>query len=124
METFSIKDNKDSQFAFEIENIYLSLNKVGKLLSTLEGIKINKIRKPFEASEYLIEFDYKGRLYEVWEPFGDSSRYWIGPKKGAEEMGNNEIKEIEDVFKQYEINPFVKLIGDLLSLKIFSRKKN
>lgn len=121
METFSIKDNNDSQFAFEIENIYLSLNKVGKILSTLEGIRIHKRRKPFEASEHLIEFDYKGHQYEVWEPFGDSSRYWIGPKKGTEIVANNQIREIEDVFKQYEINPFVKFIGDLLSFKLFSR---
>jgi hypothetical protein len=32
-----------------------------------------------------IRFLYRGREYIVWEPFGDNSRWWIGPEQTSVE---------------------------------------
>jgi len=46
------------------------------------GINITKTPKRifswFREDEFC-EFSLNGVLFKVWEPFGDSSRYWIGP---------------------------------------------
>jgi hypothetical protein len=81
MKTYPIKDNNGNPFAFEIDNVYISIRKLSKLLSSLEGIRNIKTRKLFEMhKENHVEFEYNGDTFVVWEPFGDNSTYWIGPK--------------------------------------------
>ena len=77
-------------------------------------------KKAFSGpSEILMEFEYMGESYIVWEPYGDSSRYWIGAKDDNRKDIN--IVTIEKEFQQH--HPFVlrKIFGDIISLKIFQK---
>ena len=122
METYPIIDGKkvDSTFAFEIENAYVSPGTIAKLLAEVDGVTDVCKRKPFiGSSDIHIEFNYLNQAYIVWEPWGDSSRYWIGPKKSEEVV--IDIGKLEAALKNYHPTLLRSLIGDLLNLRIFKR---
>jgi hypothetical protein len=123
MKTYTIKDNNGNPFAFEIDNVYISLRKLSKLLSSMEGIRNLKVRRLFEMhKENHIEFEYNGDFFVVWEPFGDNSTYWIGPKDT--EKKSDKIQDIEAIIKSYKLPRPIKFMGDLISLnfrEIFRR---
>ena len=122
METYPIIDRKkaDGTFAFEIENAYVSPGTIAKLLVEVDGVTDVRKRKLFiGSSDIHIEFKYLNRAYMVWEPWSDSSRYWIGPKKPEEQV--IDIGELENALKNYQPTLFRSLIGDLLTLRIFKR---
>jgi hypothetical protein len=52
-----------------------------RALERVQGVTI--VRRPRFLSwlreEVFCEFELGGARYEVWEPFGDNSRYWVGP---------------------------------------------
>ena len=79
MRTYPIKDDGGVLFAFEIRAQLLGV-RLSRLLGRLEGISDVRRRKWWTGSpEVHIRFQYCGREYIVWEPYGDNSRWWIGP---------------------------------------------
>ena len=53
------------------------------------------------AGDYALgEFSLDDIRYEIWEPFGDSSRYWIGPARidPAEVVPTAEVVRVRDAF--------------------------
>ena len=67
--------------AFEIDNIYMSLAAVARVLTAVPCVAGVRKRRPFSKWEEIhIWFSFAGHDCVVWEPFGDNSRYWIGPK--------------------------------------------
>jgi hypothetical protein len=72
-----------------------------------------------KSSDVHVRFRHLGQAYIVWEPFGDSSRYWIGPEQGPE--SSPEITKLEDVFKRYRPPLYQTIIGDLLTLRFITR---
>jgi|CXWL01.1.fsa_nt_gi hypothetical protein len=121
MKTYPTVDEKSGlTLAFEIENIYVNISNIARTLSNVDGVASVRVRRPFSKWEEIhIWFKYLNHDCVVLEPFGDNSRYWIGsmnPKEATLDMG-----KVENVFKQYR-PPFIReLIGDILSLRIFSR---
>ena len=106
--------------AFEIENAYISPASVAMLLAEVKGVTDVQRRKMFaKSSDVHIEFKYLGQPYIVWEPYGDNSRYWIGPKETMEGVGND--TRLEEAFKRY-VPPFPRLLlGDILTLRFITR---
>ena len=81
MNTYPLRNKDNRTFAFEIENIYIGINKVAVLLRSAPNVADIGVRKLFSPVQDIhIEFTYMGTAFIVWEPFGDNSRYWIGPK--------------------------------------------
>jgi len=120
MEIFPVANKGDQKIAFAIENIYVSYRTVARLLDQAEEVTDVRLRGRFGSSEDIrIEFKYLGRDYIVWEPFGDNSQYWIGPRNPDE--GVDEIIGVEDIFKRYRPPLHRVLLGDLLTLKLFKR---
>jgi hypothetical protein len=109
---------------FEIDNIYVSLGTVARILGDINGVTEVKKRKLFSRWEEIhIWFKYLNHECFVIEPFGDSSRYWIGSRNPEEKF---DISRIEEAFKRYQPSPMVKIIGDLVRLNwksLFSRNK-
>jgi hypothetical protein len=71
----------------------------------------------------IIEFQYSGVDFVVWEPYGDSSRYWVGPKDDANRSVS--VENLEAVFARYQPARWRKVVGDLLTLNLeslFGRK--
>lgn len=129
MKTYAIKDKKGFQLGFEIDNIYIGIDKIVELLSTVNNVSNIRKRRLFDLrNEFHIEFDYAGIQFVVWEPYGDSSRYWICPMN----MQNKaDMSDIENAFKEYKSPILIKLFGDIVSLKfieeirkIINRGKN
>lgn len=112
-------------FAFEVENVYIAPTTVAYLLAEVDGVSDVKPRKMFlNSSDLYVEFQYRGQPYIVWEPYGDSSRYWIGPKDEMNDVGD--ITAIEEVFKSYRPSFFRMLLGDILTFRFiiyFFQKK-
>lgn len=101
-------------FAFEIENSYISRRKILKLLSAVDGVSNVVPRKLFSSSSDIhVEFSFQGENFVVWEPYGDSSRYWIGPK---EENNFVDIHALEKVFSEYQPPMMVRILGNLITL--------
>ena len=121
MRTYPIlSDSDEKQSAFEIDNAYVGRSAISKILKQLDGVKNVQSRKGLTASpDVHIEFEYFGRPYIVWEPYGDSSRYWIGPKEGLQYRAP--IEDIEKAFIIYQPPLYRRVIGDVLTLRFITR---
>jgi len=115
MKTFPIESKDGHCFAFEIENAYIASGQIVQLLQEVEGVTDIRARKPFSSSSDIhVSFGYKGQEFVVWEPYGDSSRYWIGPKDENEH--STDVTVLQEVFAKYAPSLPKKIIGDLITL--------
>lgn len=115
MKTFPIKSEDGRCFALEVENAYITPGRIAQLLQGVEGVTDIRARKPFSSSSDVhVSFGYKGRQFVVWEPYGDSSRYWIGPKD--ENDHSTDVQALQEVFAKYAPPLPRKIFGDLITL--------
>ena len=120
METDAIQVASIGLYAFEIEQAYIGVRTVARLLTTIEGVSDLRLRRPFSASPDIHgEFTYRGKPFIVLEPYGDSSVYWIGPRD--EENGTN-IQPLQGAFLSYVPPLHRRVIGDILSLRFMRRR--
>lgn len=119
MRTFPIVNEQKVVFAFEIENVYIGSRTIARLVRSVLGVTDVRVRKPFTGSaEVHVEFQYHNQPYVVWEPFGDSSRYWIGPDDP--DVSSPSIDAIERVFREYRPGLLRRVFGDVVSLKFIT----
>ena len=83
MTVHELKDKDGRVFAFEVGNFLLSRRGVCRILRAIPGVRI--LRTPrflswLSGEEVFCEFEVNGQRFEAWEPWGDSSVYWIGPE--------------------------------------------
>jgi hypothetical protein len=118
MKTYPIVQEGAPPFAFEIDHVYLLRRTIVRLLNTVEGVTEVHLGGRFGSSDDIrIEFKCQGHDYIVMEPFGDNSRYWVGPKGGkADVAAASNIGKIKSAFDGYKPPLPVKLLGDLVSL--------
>ena len=85
METFALRDEHNEVVAFEIRSSYfVSSRGVAKYFSRCPGVSITKVRRLFAlGDEVHAQFSFKGESFDVWEPFGDNSRFWVGPSSDS-----------------------------------------
>jgi len=116
MKTYMLYNANGSPFAFEIDNIYISLRKIEHILNTNTNVSEVKVRKLLskDDSEIHIKFKYFDEDYIIWEPFGDNSRYWIGPYKDNLEQ---EMSSLEESFGKYNLNIVFQVFINLVSFK-------
>jgi hypothetical protein len=119
MKTYPTRSDDGRLYAFEVENAYIGSRKIAGILKGISGVTDVRVRRPFTSpSDARVFFRYQGNDYVVWEPYGDSSRYWFGPE--GEENTSLSIDSIESAFKDYKL-PFTrKIVGDLVSLNFKS----
>ena len=67
------------------------------LLNSVEGVSGFK-HQWFKDDRFL--FAYRGRSCVVNEPFGDNSRYWIGPTESEPPL---DMRPIQEAFASYRI---------------------
>lgn len=83
MNTYDIGATPDGGVvAFEVDNIRIGRRGVCRIVASIEGATI--VRKPKLLSwlreSVFCEFLVDGELFAAEEPYGDNSRYWIGPQ--------------------------------------------
>lgn len=106
--------------AFEVENAYIGPGTVARLLRQVDGVTDVEQRRLFSReSDVHVRFKYLGQPCIVWEPYGDNSRYWIGPEHP--DSFNLSIGAVEKVLATHMPPVHLALIGDLLSLR-FGRR--
>ena len=111
-----------SAVGFEVDNIYVSLGTVASILKNINGVTEIEKRRLFSKWEGIhILFKYMNHECVVIEPFGDSSRYWIGPKNSEEKF---DISNVESAFRRYQPPLIVKIFGDLITLNFKSLFKS
>lgn len=103
-----------SAVGFEIDNVYVSLATVARILKGVSGVTEVKKRKLFSKWEEVhIRFRYHNHRCVVVEPFGDNSRYWIGPNDPKEKF---DISGVAGAFRRYQPPLLVKISGDIITL--------
>lgn len=124
MKTYPKIDKKSGlTFAFGIENIYINISTAARVLAHVDGVTEVRVRRPFSKWEEIhIWFKYLSHDCVVWEPFGDNSRYLIGPMNPEE--ATLDVSRVENAFKQYRPSFIREALGDLLSFRAFSRLLN
>jgi len=83
MKTYDLHDDQNRVFAFEIRNLGLGRDGVCRVVETIPGATLVRRPKKFLSwfrEDTFCEFTVDGETYEVEEPFGDNSRYWVGPR--------------------------------------------
>lgn len=118
MQTYPITDEAGNLVAFEIENVYIRPGTMAYLLSQQSDVADIRERKLFSGDDELrLAFKYKEIPFVVAEPFGDSSRYWIGPKGDLDASISGELRTLREIIESYQPPFFIKLLGDLVTFK-------
>lgn len=78
---FDLLDEDGRLLAFEVENAGLDRRGVCRIVGAIPGARITRRPKflSWLREEVFCEFLVDGKKFIAWEPFGDNSRYWIGP---------------------------------------------
>ncbi len=124
MKTYPVlRAGYDFPFAFEIENAYIAPSAAANVLAGVRGVTDIKQRAALSSSSDVhLEFKYGGHPYMVWEPYGDNSRYWVGPSDANDAV--DDISELEAAFKAYRPPLHRELLGDLVSLRLIGHLIN
>jgi hypothetical protein len=80
MKIYDLLDKEGRVFAFEVNNFLLSRRRLCKIVSRMPGVQIISTPRLVSGEDEFCEFQIDGQRFVVWEPWGDSSRFWIGPK--------------------------------------------
>lgn len=82
MKTFLLNSDEGQLTGFEVSNSFLSSIGIAKYVRRINGCEVIGTRRLFSADEVHVRFLFAGKRFIVWEPFGDSSRLWVGPEDG------------------------------------------
>lgn len=79
MQVYNLKEPDGRVSAFEVDNT--GRRKLCRIAHRIPGVRI--VRRPvlfswFREAEFC-EFELDGVRFVAWEPYGDNSRYWVGP---------------------------------------------
>lgn len=118
MRTYPIIDTVGILFALEVENLYIGLRGLQRVLRELPGYAPpDAATCARKTSDVRLRFMYRQQPFMVWEPYGDSSRYWLGPEQDDAE--HIDISEIARARGRYDPPLYRQIAGDILSFRIF-----
>lgn len=117
MRTYEVPDQDGRLVGFEVDNVLIGPAQSAALLRGVAGVSAVEQRKLFSRfSDVHVRFEYHGVPYVVCEPFGDNSRYWIGPTnpQGAPQA---QIAALRAEFERYAPALWRRALLTLLTLK-------
>jgi hypothetical protein len=83
MRVYDLQNNEGQIYAFEVKTAEFWWGRSGLLTVIRKIPEVQIQRAPYFlelfTEDVFCEFDVNGQRFEVWEPYGDSDRYWIGP---------------------------------------------
>src|SRR5258708_14372346 len=107
MKTYPLGHDDAPPFAFEIDHTFVSRGTIVRLVKRVDGVTDVHRAGLFRSSDDVrVAFKYLGRDYIVWEPWGDNSRYWVGPRvcDGAAPPAPD-IGRVRSVFDSHSVWP-------------------
>ena len=83
MKVFDVTDESGRVFAFEVNNTLLGRRGLCRVVRSIPGASLTKTPVIFSwlREEVFCKFVINNVEFEALEPFGDNSRYWIGPSE-------------------------------------------
>ncbi len=119
MKTYSSGADTAHLSSFEIEHAFITHRTIARLLNTVDGVSEVRCRPLFASwGDVRIVFKYFGHDYIAEEPFGDNSRYWIGPASAdGDATRARDIGAIKLVFDNHsDLAGMFVFIGVVLTL--------
>lgn len=79
MKIYEHRDERGHLVYFEVPNHFLSRIAACKLVAAIPGVNVTFRQRPFTvfAEGVFCRFELGGRRFELWEPFGDNSRFHV-----------------------------------------------
>ena len=110
MKTYELVDEDGRLFAFEVNNAGLGRKGVCRVVETIPGAQINRRPKflSWFREEVFCEFSVDEKTFVAWEPFGDNSRYWIGPEP-TEALA--QTQSVRDAFEAHNESRLFRRVG-------------
>jgi len=114
--TYPIRSSETAPpFALEVDIALISPATLARLLSSLSAVtSIAKASPKSGSPDVRLTFEYQQVPFVVWEPFGDNSRYWIGPVDPQD--GAKDVTAIISALEQHTPSPFRRAIAVALSI--------
>ena len=99
MKLYDLKDGSGRTFAFEVGNF--GRHRACRFVGKIPGVIILRRQRHFQFSseDEFCEFQLEGQRFVIWEPYGDNSRYWVGPKPPE---WCPEVERVRDAFAAYK----------------------
>ena len=97
MRTYPLFREDGSLFAFEVTSAWFFFRPLFTALRSVPGV--TKLERNY-FNEDRASFMYGGERWVVNEPFGDNSRYWIGPERGLSSA--LDARPIHEAFQNFE----------------------
>ena len=120
MKTHIAKEDNGYLIAFEIEAIYYSRNAIAEILKATRGVSAVQFGGRFGSNnDVRLMFNFLNSSFIVWEPYGDNSRYWIGPKESSQKP--IDIRIVELAFINYLPPLHKRIVGDILNFRLTRR---
>jgi hypothetical protein len=81
MKIYDLKAASGRAFAFEVANLLMTRRSACNVARSIPGATIIKHApfRLFKSEDVFCEFVVDGQRFQIWEPYGDNSRYWVGP---------------------------------------------
>jgi len=101
MKTFDLQDKSGLVTSFEVRSTFLSRYAIPGIVASIPGAKVVRKQARFAAAlDDFCVFTVDGAMFEVVEPFGDNSRYWINsiPPEPSEQLN-----QVRAAFEQHRI---------------------
>lgn len=95
------KEESDFMHAFFIENILLGRDGAVEVVKTIPGATILETPRflSWFREDIFCKFEVNGVPFEIEEPYGDNSLYWVG--KSPEGGACPELEEVANAFRQH-----------------------
>ena len=96
MKTYPIKRDDGTLSAFEVTSGWVTFRPLYAILTSVPGV--TGVVRQFLKDDR-VSFSYNSVPFVVYESFGDSSRYWIGPTDPANYHGD--VEPLHNAFRRY-----------------------
>lgn len=114
VKTYPVKDETGRPFAVEVEVAYCGIRSLAQTIAAVEGVTDVEVCKTFSGNgDVRAKFRYQGEEFAVVEPFGDNSRYWIGPVAQA---SHRDVSPIESRLQAFKPSLLRRVVGSLVTL--------
>jgi len=75
-----VRPDQHRPYAFEVSSRWSVFRPLVRFLASVPGVtEVGRGGNWFSGDENRAYFLFHGVPFVVWEPWGDNSRYWIGP---------------------------------------------
>ena len=110
MRTYPIPDANGELYAFEVGNLLISGATIGRIVRSKLGATItSKPTTVLSKTDVRLGFILRGVQFVVVEPYGDNSRYWVGPESEGR-IRNPLIDMVHAAISEYRPTPISWLL--------------